>query len=262
MTPEEKREKRNAYLRNRYAQKRDELLIKQREYVKLNKEKIADYKKNYATKNKKEIAEYKANYAKLNKEKISQYMINYAVANKEKLRNYYFQRRALLDSQLKEKRKNYYAKNKVAMLEKQKAYYVKNKSEISKRTSNYYARNRIRIIEKTKEWGGTQKGKAVKIATNSKRRAIKKLAKVIDEQKIKDWIKQWKSLIIVNCHWCKNQFAPSKCHADHVMPLSKGGDHSMENLVIACASCNHRKNAKTPDDWIKEISKEPFAIRY
>jgi 5-methylcytosine-specific restriction endonuclease McrA len=28
---------------------------------------------------------------------------------------------------------------------------------------------------------------------------------------------------------------------DHVVPRSRGGDHSWENCVAACATCNHRK---------------------
>jgi hypothetical protein len=33
-------------------------------------------------------------------------------------------------------------------------------------------------------------------------------------------------------------------HADHVVPLSRGGDHSPENVVICCAKCNLHKGAK------------------
>lgn len=36
---------------------------------------------------------------------------------------------------------------------------------------------------------------------------------------------------------------------DHVVPLSRGGKHVVENLVPACADCNRRKHAKTPDEW-------------
>ncbi|MDT5177779.1 MAG: hypothetical protein QOJ95_1977, partial [Mycobacterium sp.] len=31
---------------------------------------------------------------------------------------------------------------------------------------------------------------------------------------------------------------------DHVVPRSRGGDHSWENCVAACAGCNHRKADK------------------
>lgn len=32
---------------------------------------------------------------------------------------------------------------------------------------------------------------------------------------------------------------------DHIMPKSRGGGHSWENLVSACRPCNHRKGGKT-----------------
>ena len=35
---------------------------------------------------------------------------------------------------------------------------------------------------------------------------------------------------------------------DHVIPLSKGGEHSIENIVPACLSCNAGKGAKS---WLK-----------
>jgi len=31
---------------------------------------------------------------------------------------------------------------------------------------------------------------------------------------------------------------------DHVVPRSRGGEHSWENCVAACSSCNHRKADK------------------
>src|SRR5690606_5665278 len=33
---------------------------------------------------------------------------------------------------------------------------------------------------------------------------------------------------------------------DHVMPRSRGGRHAWENVVAACARCNHRKGDRTP----------------
>jgi 5-methylcytosine-specific restriction endonuclease McrA len=33
---------------------------------------------------------------------------------------------------------------------------------------------------------------------------------------------------------------------DHIMPRSRGGRHAWENVVAACARCNHRKGDRTP----------------
>lgn len=36
---------------------------------------------------------------------------------------------------------------------------------------------------------------------------------------------------------------------DHVVPLVKGGSNGPDNLVIACSTCNLRKNDKLPHEW-------------
>lgn len=35
---------------------------------------------------------------------------------------------------------------------------------------------------------------------------------------------------------------------DHVLPRSRGGENSWENLVTCCAKCNGRKDNRTPDE--------------
>lgn len=34
--------------------------------------------------------------------------------------------------------------------------------------------------------------------------------------------------------------------ADHVLPKSRGGPHTLENMVAACVRCNNRKGVFTP----------------
>jgi 5-methylcytosine-specific restriction endonuclease McrA len=36
---------------------------------------------------------------------------------------------------------------------------------------------------------------------------------------------------------------------EHVHPISKGGTHTWDNVVLACLDCNLRKNARTLDEW-------------
>ena len=48
-------------------------------------------------------------------------------------------------------------------------------------------------------------------------------------------------------HTC--QYCGSMKHLtlDHVIPLSKGGKHSWDNVVTACESCNNSKSDRTPE---------------
>lgn len=38
---------------------------------------------------------------------------------------------------------------------------------------------------------------------------------------------------------------------EHVTPISKGGTHTWDNVVLACLSCNLRKNAMPVDQWLR-----------
>jgi hypothetical protein len=49
----------------------------------------------------------------------------------------------------------------------------------------------------------------------------------------------------MTCHICEAPIeSKSDLHFDHVIPLSKGGPHSMENIRPAHAKCNLRKSNK------------------
>jgi len=50
------------------------------------------------------------------------------------------------------------------------------------------------------------------------------------------------------CWWC-GKYCKEKYHADHLVALAKGGHNDPSNIVIACPSCNLKKNAKTPDEF-------------
>jgi hypothetical protein len=38
---------------------------------------------------------------------------------------------------------------------------------------------------------------------------------------------------------------PLLANLDHIKPVSKGGEHTWENVAIACMMCNIRKGART-----------------
>lgn len=56
------------------------------------------------------------------------------------------------------------------------------------------------------------------------------------------------------CQYCANYFPNDKLTMDHVVPKSRGGDNSWENLVAACKKCNQKKGSRT----IKESGMNPL----
>ena len=50
------------------------------------------------------------------------------------------------------------------------------------------------------------------------------------------------------CAYCGRHFGEHALQAEHIVPASRGGAWSWMNLVAACAACNGRKAARTPEE--------------
>ena len=61
------------------------------------------------------------------------------------------------------------------------------------------------------------------------------------------------------CQYCGRQ--AGDLTIDHVVPKSKGGAHSWENLVSACEACNHRKGGKSLGEARMALRKQPAEPR-
>ncbi len=59
------------------------------------------------------------------------------------------------------------------------------------------------------------------------------------------------------CQYCGDRFATSDLSIDHVVPQSRGGDNTWENLVCACVSCNSRKGSRKPEQAGMSLIREP-----
>lgn len=57
------------------------------------------------------------------------------------------------------------------------------------------------------------------------------------------------------CQYC-GRFG-SDLTIDHVVPRSKGGQHTWDNLVSACKTCNHRKGGKALPETRMTLPKAP-----
>ena len=61
------------------------------------------------------------------------------------------------------------------------------------------------------------------------------------------------------CQYCG---AEANLTIDHVVPKSRGGRDTWENLVAACVTCNNRKGDATPEEAGMELTRRPFRPSY
>lgn len=140
-----------------------------------------------------------------------------------------------------EYQRNHYLKN----IEKNRARSLKwNKENYSKVKANIYRlrkENPEHYLSYAKEWKNRNKEK-VSLWDKNKRhkRRDAKGGSTIYIQEWRDLLAKYKN----KCHWCEKKF--KKLTMDHYVPLSKGGSHSIENIVPSCLSCNCSKQDSDP----------------
>ena len=64
------------------------------------------------------------------------------------------------------------------------------------------------------------------------------------------------------CQYCNKHLPVRDLNIDHVLPRSRGGGDSWENLVTACRPCNLRKGRRTPDEAGMRLFRTPTAPRW
>lgn len=60
------------------------------------------------------------------------------------------------------------------------------------------------------------------------------------------------------CFYCEKVTVPSERTVDHKIPISRGGEHSRDNIVMACQRCNFSKQDRTPEEFaeFQRLNKE------
>ncbi len=63
------------------------------------------------------------------------------------------------------------------------------------------------------------------------------------------------------CQYCGKRSSTSELSLDHLLPRSKGGKSSWENLVCCCVTCNAKKGGRTPIEAHMTLVRKPFKPR-
>lgn len=146
--------------------------------------------------------------------------------------------------------KSYYERNRFDISEKSKIYYKENRDVVLDRVKRYREKNPEKIKELRKKIYARDPAAAKAAAKNDKhnRRAAK--AGGVSNKELRIWQDKQQKV----CYWCGEK-CDKEYHIDHYEPLSKGGEHELDNLVIACPRCNLQKSAKDPLDFAKEVGR-------
>jgi 5-methylcytosine-specific restriction endonuclease McrA len=59
------------------------------------------------------------------------------------------------------------------------------------------------------------------------------------------------------CQFCGGIFRQKDLNLDHVVPLSRGGKSTWDNVVCACVPCNTRKGDRTPEEAGMRMVRRP-----
>ncbi len=190
---------------------------------------------------------------------------SYKKNNKEKVKEYNAQYRKEHKKEMNEANKEWYYKNREMVLEKRSKRY--------KEDEEYRKKENARCVK----WAKENPEKALLQRQRYKKRGritsrvrqVKKVAQkynceIGNEDEIRNFYEKILNVDVLECYYCKKQcgqkIAGYKKDAtiDHKIPLSRGGRHSIENLVVACRGCNSMKCSKTDEEFFKflEIIKD------
>ncbi len=194
------------------------------------------------------------------KEYSRRYHLKHPGRRAENWRRYYYRNQEKLAVQKRIYHQKCYEENKELILKRQKdgykkhrlkringvkEYAKKHKSEIARANKIWREKNRNRIKKYLKE------NSHVVIRAAAKRRALKRGAKVGDQQAIKEWMIRVKKSPAFRCYYCDGIFSSLDVHFDHVLPLARFKLHKIENLCTSCPACNLSKGVKLPSEWIE-----------
>lgn len=154
------------------------------------------------------------------KEKILEKVRIYREENREKIR----EKDRIKYSLQSEKSKEY-----------QKKYRQENKDKINAYHRKYYTTvGREKMNEIRRKWSKTPNGRLMSQKKGYKRRSILKNIGVHSNEEWLLVVDKQKGL----CNICKEQ---KKLTKDHIIPLTKGGMNTIDNIQGLCHSCNARK---------------------
>lgn len=68
--------------------------------------------------------------------------------------------------------------------------------------------------------------------------------------KTRKWKKLYGSQVSFVCPYCLRTLPLKESTKDHIIPRSRGGKSTPDNIVLCCKEDNQRKGALTPEEYV------------
>lgn len=225
--------------KKRYAENKSTIREKSREDYKANKSKVKETCSKYYLKNREKIIKKTKEYALKNKDKVKILSPTMIKLKKEKAKETYKKWRE--QPKNIETMKLYRETNKEKLAIISKEYRDNNKERVDKVRRDYEFKNKGKIKSYHKKYA--KEHPELFKASTQKRNAMKLSLKATLT------IEQWKKI--------KDSFGNKCCYCgktaqlaqEHFIPLSKGGEYTLNNIVPSCKSCNSSKKDKQFNTW-------------
>lgn len=136
-----------------------------------------------------------------------------------------------------------------------KRYREENKEQIAVNHRRWAAQNRHNLNAYYKQWRMDNLEHARmshRIVMQRRRARLEGVENTLTKEQIKELFDQQKF-----CSWC---YSEENLSLDHIQPISKGGAHSVNNIMILCRNCNSSKGDKTLLEWFVHKSLQQNGI--
>lgn len=224
---------------HKYSRKKDGLfntckecrVVEKKEYSKLNKEKIKKYNKNYYLSNIDIIKEKNRNYSLLHKEEKTEYMRNYRATHPEYYINQKIYREKNKDK-ISARLKKWNLENNHRNIKIKHKYNQENKEKLNSQMKLHYLKNKEKYLIYRK-------------------RRMSRLANLPSDLTNTEW---QECLEFFNHKDAYTGLPMENISQDHIIPLSKGGAYTKNNIIPCELSINKSKHIKDMEEWFKEQS--------
>jgi 5-methylcytosine-specific restriction endonuclease McrA len=194
----------------------------------------------YRSKNKDAVNAARRKWAAENKDKKAVADKKYREANKE---------------QIADRTKIWRSQNQEELSAKSAAYRAKNKDKKALTDKLWALNNKDKVNANSRRWRQNNPEKAREVAKQSRARNLEtqrnKTARrrALAQSNGSFLVTKLEILAMLRagCFYC----GALAEHIDHIIPISRGGRHSIGNLTGACASCNLSKGSKFITEWKK-----------